>query len=55
LSSSALAFAQVQAAPKKAGARTQDALEAAIGEALATITEADARGFFRHCGYSRAQ
>lgn len=47
-----LAFSKLKAALRRAGARTQAALEEAIGEALRTITPADARGRFRHCGYS---
>jgi len=35
-----------------AKARTYDALVQAIKEALATITEADARAWFKFCGYS---
>lgn len=33
-------------------ARTPEALDAAIAQALATITESDARGWFAHCGYA---
>jgi len=36
---------------RKAKARTREALEAALKEALLTITEADARAWFTHCGY----
>jgi transposase len=36
------------------GARSREALEAALGPALATITARDARGWFRHCGYGPA-
>ena len=32
-------------------ARTREALDAAVTRALATITEADARAWFAHCGY----
>ena len=32
-------------------ARTREALDAAVARALATITEADARAWFAHCGY----
>jgi transposase len=35
---------------RRTGARTRDALEEAICQALLTITAADARGWFRHCG-----
>jgi transposase len=37
---------------RQAQARTYDALDAAIAHALATITPADARGWFAHCGYA---
>jgi transposase len=33
-------------------ARTRDALNAALAPALDSITPADARGWFNHCGYS---
>jgi transposase len=46
-----LAFAKLKQALRRAAARTDDALVAAIGAALATITEADARAFFAHCGF----
>jgi transposase len=36
---------------RRAKARTREALEAALKEALLTITEADARAWFAHCGY----
>jgi hypothetical protein len=32
-------------------ARTQEALETALAPALDSITPADARGWFDHCGY----
>jgi transposase len=32
-------------------ARTVEALEAALPEAVATVTPQDAQGWFRHCGY----
>jgi transposase len=50
-----LAFAKLKAALRAAGARTHEALHAASATALRQITAADARGFFRHCGYSLAQ
>lgn len=34
-----------------AKARTREALEAAIKQALATVTESDARAWFANCGY----
>jgi transposase len=50
-----LAWSKVKAALRQAGARAQDALEAAIDLAVTTISAQDARGFFRHCGYPLAQ
>lgn len=50
-----LAFAKVKAALRHAGARAQDALDAAIDHAVAAVTAQDARGFFRHCGYPLPQ
>lgn len=37
---------------RAAKARTREALEAAIRQALATVTESDARAWFAHCGYA---
>ena len=45
------AFSKVKAALRRVGARTQEALQEAIGQALLTVTAADASGWFRHCGY----
>jgi transposase len=36
---------------RSAQARTAEALEQAVTEALKTITPKDAAGWFRHCGY----
>jgi transposase len=36
---------------RAANARTREALDAAVTRALATVTEADARAWFAHCGY----
>ena len=36
---------------RAAKARTREALEAAIKQALATVTESDARAWFKDCGY----
>lgn len=33
------------------GARTLESLEAAIQDAMKTITDSDAQAWFRHCGY----
>ncbi len=45
------AFSKLKTALRRAEARTRDALDTAISAALATITAADARGWFVHCGY----
>jgi transposase len=37
---------------RTAQARTREALDAAIQQVLAAITPSDARGWFRHCGYT---
>lgn len=44
-------FSKLKAFLRRAAARTQDALEAAIAAGLATITSKDACGWFTHCGY----
>ena len=45
------AFAKIKAILRRVGARTREALEAAITEAIDLVTTTDAQGFFRHCGY----
>jgi transposase len=45
------AFAKLKARLRRAEARTREALETALGQALEAITPQDARGFFAHCGY----
>src|SRR5262249_11444134 len=45
------AFAALKADLRRAEARTEATLLPAIGDGLAAITPADARGFFAHCGY----
>ena len=45
-------WSKVKTALRRAKARTRAALEGAIAQALATITETDARGWFLHCGYA---
>lgn len=37
---------------RAAKARTRESLEAAIKQALTTVTESDARAWFAHCGYA---
>ena len=46
-----LAFAKVKAQLRRLKARTREGLQQAIPQALASITCADARAFFAHCGY----
>jgi transposase len=45
-------FSKLKAVLRRIGARTQEKLQEAIGQALLTITEQDAQGWFRHCGYA---
>jgi len=46
-----LAFSKVKQVLRRSEARTQAALDTAIGAALTTVTAADARAWFAHCGY----
>ena len=45
------AFAKLKAWLRKVAARTHEALECAIADALDAITPDDAHAFFQHCGY----
>ena len=45
------AFAKVKQALRRIGARSWDAIVSAIGDALGTITAADARAFFADAGF----
>lgn len=45
------AFSKLKAVLRRIGARTHEALFEAIAQALLTVTAADARGWFTHCGY----
>lgn len=45
-----LAFSKVKQILRSAAARTQEALEAAIAQALDAVTPEDASAYFRHCG-----
>jgi len=45
------AFSKVKGIVRKAGARTREALDEAVGEALSAVTPQDAAGWFAHCGY----
>lgn len=48
------AFSKLKAFLRRVGARTHEALQEAIGQALLTITPDDACGWFTHCGYLAA-
>ena len=45
------AFSKLKAFLRRVGARTPEALQEAIAQALLTISIHDALGWFRHCGY----
>jgi len=47
-------FSKLKAFLRRVGARTHEALQEAIGQALETVTAADALGWFTHCGYTLA-
>ena len=47
-------FSKLKAFLRRVGARTHEALQEAIGQALETVTAADALGWFTHCGYQPA-
>lgn len=47
-----LAFSKLKTFLRRVGARDRAALDDAIAAALRTITAADARGWFAHCGYT---
>ena len=49
------AFSKLKTLIRKAAARTRVALDAAIAAALATVTAADAAGWFAHAGYPTRQ
>lgn len=49
------AFSKLKAALRRASARTREALEEAICQALELITAQDALGWFSHCGYLPAE
>lgn len=46
------AFSKLKTLLRRTGARTREALQEAIATALDLISEADALGWFTHCGYS---
>ncbi len=45
------AFSKIKNAVRKAGARSREALNEAMGEALRAVTLEDVAGWFSHCGY----
>jgi transposase len=45
-------WSKVKTALRRAKARPRGALDSAISGILPTVTEADARGWFHHCGYA---
>jgi transposase len=45
------AFSKIKQLVRKAGARTREALDEAMGAALCAVTTEDAEGWFSHCGY----
>ena len=47
------AWAQVKAELRRAAARDKDALHRALGPALDRVSAANAKAYFRHCGYER--
>ena len=47
------AWAQVKAELRRVAARTPEALHRALGPALDRVSAANARAYFRHCGYDR--
>jgi transposase len=49
------AFSKLKALIRAAGARSREALNAAIAAALAAVTAADAAGWFAHAGYPARQ
>lgn len=44
-------FSKIKAHLRRVGARSREALQEAICQALLTVTAQDAQGWFRHCGY----
>ena len=45
------AFSKIKNIVRKAGARTREAVDEVIGEALSAVTLEDVAGWFSHCGY----
>jgi transposase len=47
-------FSKIKAYIRRVGARTRDALETAIAEALDLVTASHARNYFQYCGYVKS-
>jgi len=47
-----LCWSKVKTYLRKAKARSTEGLEAALVQALETVTSSDAQGWFQHCGYA---
>ena len=45
-------WSKVKTHLRQAKARSQEALETALAEALDKVTSSDAQGWFKHCGYA---
>src|SRR3989440_2604665 len=45
------AFSKIKTVLRRRGARTREALQQALSQALLSVTATDASGWFRHCGY----
>jgi transposase len=45
------AFSKIKNLLRKSEARSREALLEAIGTAISAVSDQDARGFFKHCGY----
>lgn len=46
------AFSKLKAFLRRVGARSPEALQDTLGQALLTIKDQDAHGWFTHCGYA---
>jgi transposase len=49
------AFSKVKASLRRIKARTPEALQEALTQALLTVTSQDAHGWFEHCGYPSSE
>jgi transposase len=48
-------WSKIKSYLRGAKARTNEALDAALAQAIKLVTRADIRGWFKHCGYSLAR